>query len=283
MRDIKLMIKHTFKESYKTMLILNGIILGTMFLISLFVLIFNVNFLVSRFGIILMGLGILTVVVMVYAVIIFFFFNIYKTMKQKLFTNEGYLTFTLPVSVDSLIISKIFVSIVWELLIAVVVFVGLGMISCAAIIKNAEDIVLDGLFNIIDFKALFSGIRFIDVIIFIYGLCMSIVTSIAALLFLFVSIAVANCFSFKKGKGVLAIFLYVFGIDLVASIITIVSLYCGIGITYDMSSDKYYFAAGFLEYGVYSINFTLLLLFSGLVVGLYFLAKYLLKKKIELV
>lgn len=282
MRDIKLMIKHTFKESYKTMFILNGIILATMFLIGVFILIFNVKFLESKFGSILLAIGIFALVIMVYAVVIGFLYTIFKTMKQKLFTNEGYLTFTLPVSVDSLIISKVFVNVVWELLIGVVVFIGLLMIAGAAFIKNAEDIILSGILNFIDIDAIFSSINFMDIVVFLCALLMVIITTVAALLFLFVSLAIANSGSIKKGRGVLAIFLYVLGIEFVTSIITILSIYGGMGVAYDMSSGEYYFAIGSLKGDLYSINFTTLILFSGLVVGLYFLSKYLLRRKIEL-
>ena len=284
MRDIKLMIKHTFKESYKSMLILNGVLLGSMFLISLFILIVNEAFLLTPFGSFFIVMGAILIVVLIYAAIIGIIYTVYKTMNQKLFTNEGYLTFTLPVSVDSIIISKIVVNLIWIFVLIITTILGFLLIIGSATLKNMEDIITIGtmLKQFLETLKLNSEIEFVEIIALFFNLLLYLIISILSLLFFFNVLAFVNTGTLKKGKSVLAIIMYIFGIELFTMILMLIAQFAAVGIAYDYNLSKYVFAFGNLTNGAYLINFTALIVYGGSMVGLYMLAKFILKKKIEL-
>lgn len=96
------LLKHDIKDSYFEVLILNGILIG----LSLILLL---GARLNIMGLFTVGIvawsGVLTAVfvIMVRAVI--------RSFHTKLFTDNGYLTLTTPVSVDKVLISKIIVSL----------------------------------------------------------------------------------------------------------------------------------------------------------------------------
>ena len=81
MRDIKLMIKHTFKESYKTMLILNAILFVSMLVIGIFALFVDESFLSTAIGAFFMVVGIILIVVLIYTAMVGMIYTIFNKYK----------------------------------------------------------------------------------------------------------------------------------------------------------------------------------------------------------
>lgn len=67
--------------------------------------------------------------VLIVAMMIATLFIICRRFSQDVFGRQGYLTMTLPVSTHQLLTSKILVSLLWSISNAVVIFIGIGVIS----------------------------------------------------------------------------------------------------------------------------------------------------------
>ncbi len=285
MRDLKLMIKHTFKESYKTMLILNGILFVSMLGIAIFALVANESFLSTPIGTFFMIMGMILIIVLLYAAMGGMVYTVYKTMNQKLFTDEGYLTLTLPVSVDSIIISKIFVNLIWMIVFSITAFLGLFVIIELIAMKNINEFLSIGMMlkELLGNVNVLENIKFIEILSVIFTILMLLIMSIVSLLLFFNILAFVNTGKLKKGKSAIAIIMYIFGGEFLIMILTFITQFGAIGIAYDATESKYALAFGYSTGTPYLINFTSLIVYGGAMVGLYFLARFMLKKKIELI
>lgn len=285
MRDLKLMIKHTFKESYKTMLILNGILFVSMLGIAIFALVANESFLSTPIGAFFMVMGIILIVVLLYAAMGGMVYTVYKTMNQKLFTDEGYLTLTLPVSVDSIIISKVLVNLIWIIIFSITAFLGIFAIIELIAMKNLNEFLSIGMMlkELLGNINVLENIKFVEILGAIFNLLMMLIISIVSLLLFFNILAFVNTGKLKKGRSAIAIIVYIFGGELLIMILAFITQFGAIGIAYDASKAKYVLSFGYLTNTPYLINFTSLIVYGGTMVGLYFLARFMLKKKIELI
>ncbi|RDU61643.1 hypothetical protein [Helicobacter sp. MIT 14-3879] len=114
MRFLKVL-KYEFLEYFFPVLVINGI---------LFVLIFSLKYIGynSYFDTSSSVIKIFTVIMMfitllgVFCYIIFLGIIILKSLYSRLFSSEGYLTLSIPVSIDYILCSKIIVSTTWVLL-----------------------------------------------------------------------------------------------------------------------------------------------------------------------
>ena len=109
---LKKLLKYEYRATYKLYLILYMIVIGLAFINRLlYALDFSNNVVLN----VLSRMFTLTIVLscagLYFATLIFILFRFYK----NLFTDEGYLMFTLPVSTLKLIISKIIVGMTWML------------------------------------------------------------------------------------------------------------------------------------------------------------------------
>ncbi len=77
-------------------------------------------------GILLIGLFVLTVAVEIVA-----FIMVIRRFYTSFFTDEGYLTFTLPVTLNQHILSKLVVALIWQVLSGVCILVSSGMLVLA--------------------------------------------------------------------------------------------------------------------------------------------------------
>lgn len=276
MADIKKMIKQSFKETYKKMFLMNGFLLASFILLGIMISIMNSSFIKSSLGmLIIISFFVLSIVMMICSSI-FILHTMYNSIYQKLFTNEGYLTFTLPVSVESLIISRVVCNIVWCIFNVIVILIGYFIVFFIVTVKDFHDVIQ--IFNGIDF----SGFRLIDAIRLIYYSILAILFLATVILMVISGLAFSHSGTLKKGKSALAVFLYILVYNIYSTIIGILNTFLGFGIAIDFKTDKLIFAFGDSFKNYYAINFTFIITAALSLIGFYYLAKFLLKRKIEL-
>ncbi len=86
--------------------------------------------LISGLSILVSSLSMFALVILMVAVSIVAFVMIIRRFYTSFFTDEGYLSFTLPVSIDTHIISKFIVAYVWQMLVSLI------SLGCVAIIVS---------------------------------------------------------------------------------------------------------------------------------------------------
>ncbi|RDU22318.1 hypothetical protein [Anaerosacchariphilus polymeriproducens] len=189
---------------------------------------------------------------------------------KSLFSDEGYLTFTLPVTTNQLLISKIGVAFIWCLIntvsvilsVFILVFNEKTMDSIAELIPNLNN----GLDKVLGFSG-FGGVLFIIFYIFV---CI-----LSAILMFTVSICIGQLMSKHKVLG--AILAYV-GIYMIIQTISTVGMVAIGSITSNMSQIS---NAEVLK--VYQITIPVSLVFSIILSGIYyFISKYIMKNKLNL-
>lgn len=103
---LKKLLKHELKSSWMEMVIVNGAVLVISLLFALMV-----NVVSSSMTFLAMGLG--SIFILYFVQVVLLVSNIIRSLNKKMFTNEGYLTFTLPVTIRELLVSKILINIFW--------------------------------------------------------------------------------------------------------------------------------------------------------------------------
>lgn len=279
MSSLGKMIKFEIKDSYKRVLMFCGLNLVSFAFIALLILMSSTDFFQSVLGIILFIIAYLTVIVILLISSIGLIYNIYQSINKKLFTNEGYLTFCLPVSTDSIILSKLIVNVLWIIVYLFSVIVGVFFMMLLIEFKNLTSI-LESIYISINL----SSIDGWTVVMFFFYIIIGIIAICITILYVFTILAYLNSGSFKKHKGFLFVVIYFLTSDIITTILILISQFAAFGIAYNYQYDKYIFdfGANLLE-GYYVVNFTSLIVYAGAATGLYFLVRYLLKKKIELI
>ena len=191
---------------------------------------------------------------------------VYVDFYKNLLTDEGYLTFTLPVKAKQIIFSKMTNGVIWIAITGVATFIATVIVVTIAMIPNvgepSPDIPVE--------DAVMSAWGIVNIIL---GVLLSIIGYFASQLLYFVVIFLGAT-SFKGDKPtkiILCIFGVNFAISTVTSIIaTIVEL-----ATMDMIIVNYE-AVTTMILGIYTV------LLSALAVGMYFLLKHLMEKKLNL-
>lgn len=141
------LIKHEWKSVYKIGCVILAAILAVTLLGCIFLRTPLIGFLFTEtnefsmqdFGLLLMGIMSFVVYVLllmaaVYGIMIYFGVHFYRTM----YTDEGYLTHTLPVTSHQLLISKTLVSGIWMLLIELAVIGSVFVLAFSFIIGISQ-------------------------------------------------------------------------------------------------------------------------------------------------
>ncbi len=109
------LLKYDFLENLSSFLLING---------ALLIIIFITQGATTRDSMLLMALvGVVQPGILL--LMVFLGITIIKLLYRRLFSNDAYLTFSLPVSLDAILISKILVSCAWIIISAIVVVVWL--------------------------------------------------------------------------------------------------------------------------------------------------------------
>ena len=100
------------------------------------------------------GIFIVSIPIIMFVLFIFLLNIIIKTLYERLFAKEIYLTFSLPVSIDEILISKILISMLWLIISAFVICLWLciegGFVNFFGIIaRNYISVILFTLFSLL--------------------------------------------------------------------------------------------------------------------------------------
>ena len=158
---------------------------------------------------------------------------------KNLFSDEGYLTFTLPVKTGSIILSKLFTAVIWSVIVAVCTIIGVMIFvlfgTSASFINNE---VVDGFSQV--FKQIFefyftgSAVQ----IIFLIELLISIIVSLFTNILLMYLAITIGCQIAKKHKVLASIGMYfvissvVSVLSTIIQVITTTTLYGGFDFIY---------------------------------------------------
>ena len=190
------------------------------------------------------------------------------------FTDEGYLTFTLPVSVDCHLMTKLVSMVIWSVVSTVVTVVAFGSFIFGIYRLSPESFAIDAYVKLYLQAYLTAiGTSFTGTIIF--GVINSIVSGIAGYFLLFFSISV-GCMLAKKHRFIVCAASYLIISSIVTEVINIVASFAArpfaqISLN-DGTADLYGMTLMLVA--------TLLAIAEG--VGCYFGTRWILKNKINL-
>ena len=266
------LMKYAIKDSWKGIVIGNGsFIVGTL-LLSLLVRVLSVKFITSVFGGFLISSLFFAVGLIFIAGVCLVVANLIKTLYQKLFTSEGYLTFTLPVTTDELIFSRILTNLLWATTttIATVISIVLG----ALIMSNKVELV--------QIFYLIASLMGDNIPTIIGGVIMWLVNYVNGILIIILSLAISRSLKKEKGRNAIAVLLALlmfYAVNQISSIATLI----GVGWAVNINGEIV-FSVMFNNSAVaYIFNIVDFVLESALAVGLYFVTRYMLSNKLELV
>lgn len=197
------LLKHQLKSTYKEFIVLYAILIVSGFFVGLFT------------GMRAETLLIISLCVFVFSilgVIIFFMISFFKICATSMFGKRGYLTFSIPVSVHQLILSKVLTMSIYALGLAISFFISFALIFIFISPSIAVEI-----FSVIgELMDVFNGYNpFIGVLV----ISDSIISFFYSVLLIMFCFTLANCSQSKKGRTALAIAYYII-IGMVVSIAT---------------------------------------------------------------
>jgi hypothetical protein len=155
-------------------------------------------------------LSVFAVVGVLIAIIVITLLAIIRLFQKRLYSHEGYLTWTLPVSVKLNLLSKIIVGVIWNIASFVVVWVG-AMI--ASLIYLSQIGVYNEVLNILNMVLVETGFLMKMVQLGLVFLPQSIVSLFYSVIFLLFVITFVNTSWVKKGRQAIGVVMY-FGLSL---------------------------------------------------------------------
>ena len=209
---------------------------------------------------------------------IYFAVRYYKNM----FTDEGYLTHTLPVTARQLLVNKVITMSAWNLIaviavvLSLVVFGGVTMLSLAA---KEGSFAIDLLEAIEELKDIWNHPFFNGFKSFVVsGICMVLVSAVSGTMMVIGSITLGQMVRKHRILGSIGAY---FAINTVVQIVSMVIIF---PIMIKMVTDEA-FLSNFetSPFAFYTTTYAVMsVVFLVTSVGLYFLSEYLLRKKLEL-
>lgn len=203
----------------------------------------------------------------VFVVKYYFFYRYYK----NLFTDHGYLMNTLPVKSTELINAKLIIAVIWQYIIGLIVGIaifslvmsaagGLGDYNFGEFMRDLSE-----LFHEIHWSELSENIPFLISMFFI-----SLLTPIGGVLLMYAAVGIGQ--TAKKLKFLLAVFILI-GFNIIKQfVISYMSLPFSLLMEDSMPTNMFMNIASVIA----------LLVLIGVIIGLYFLNKYFLEKKLNL-
>lgn len=265
------LIKHEFKTTSKIILPLYLIIavLTVFARITMQNMLDNGNSFGGSMGMeIFSALSIMAYILGLFAICVATFIYIVMRFYKNLFSNEGYLMHTLPVTSWQLLISKTICGFCWQLVQLLLVGFSIFCILAGPEFFDAVSKFLDaygGFASFIDYATGMSVGGF-----FCYAVILIIISVLSGILLPYASICIGQLWQKHKLAGS---FLAYFVITFVMQIIS--SIYTGFVITEDAAMSQ----ADFIPFSIY--NFSTGLGVVGVIV-FFFLSGYIMKKKINL-
>lgn len=201
---------------------------------------------------------------------------------KNIYTDEGYLTNTLPVTARQIVLSKLFTSLIWTLLTGFVVSASVLSLVYTAFYSSDLKFWYDFMRDFPDFLQMFREEMGISFSLFLVLLCIQTVLSSAfAILKMYTAIALGQLFAKHKVAGA---FLWYIGeyvvFQIINSIISNASPLSG-------GMFGYLFGVNYYSYnniGEIILPSTLISIFTSLIfsAALYFIAEHMLKNQLNL-
>ena len=257
-------LKHEFKNSYFDITIVNGSLILAGVLNAMLIRT-RLSLLYSLSSTALAGLIIASFVILL--------MNIVNSFNKKMFSSEGYLTFTLPVSVDNLLIGKLIVNMVWYLFTTFAIALSISLFIYSAISAGFPELL-----------ELLSKIFVIDenfILILMISIMRMAIELLSFLILVLFTLAILNAGKIRKNKK-LAGFGIFFGLSIAVNWIK----YLLPVIPYTLAYDGNFILEHYQE--MEGMQITSLLDFNDLfwnvavIVGMYFWSRTLIYKHLEL-
>lgn len=283
--DMHKILKHDFKSTYKEFLAMFAGLIVLSILMGIVLLIDVKNI----FSIMIMA----TLFVFYYfafiAIGIMWIICVIQSFNKKFFTKEGYLTFTTPVSIDNLIISKLIVNFIWFILAGVVYIISFLILFFAATRGQFFREMFDTIIQMVQWCFHYPSI-------FITSIVKCVIYVISLMLTLFFTLSLLNSGKVRKGRVLLTLLLYGSILSISSLIISTLAIptvglavtedsYCAVTIGFGWTIPYIGVTIPFNgsdSMGLVYFNFVHILLQLGYIVGLYFLSRRLLVSKLEL-
>ena len=247
------LLKYEFLENIASVALINTVLFALLIIIKVYI--------DSDFNWII-AIIISIIPIALFVSIVFLVTIVIRTLYLGLFSQEGYLTLSLPVSIDAILISKILISALWILISIFVVLLWLIFIAFA---------INDASYVIQQFLLLISNYSFLEIIrILLLGIVL-LIKPITLLLLVLSILHIGKIVRFRKLIGIL-LFMIILFIETIA--VNVLYLYIDSNMI-----DYMVFVRSLVDSISYYINF-----FANLFVILiyYFLSRYLIKNKHEI-
>lgn len=274
--------KYELKNYYKEQLLLGGGIIVLAFLGAL-VLKLGTN---GSSGLVVLGaLLIMVYIFSLISLVVMWIKLVIDSLYKKMFTKEGYLTFSLPVSIDKILIGKFISCFIWEIFILLIAIISLFIFVFVIDSKQEVLFFLKQMFT----SGLISPLFIICIII------SSIVSTFATIILIMFVISVMYSKSGEKSFTLISILFYI-GLNSILSTIINMSSNFTLAVGYDIALDKtiFYTIKDDVIYSLSSgtivdftalipyINFTQVGIYLIVIVAGYFAVRYIISRKLEL-
>lgn len=269
---LKTLLKHEIKTSWLEITIVNGATLVLSIFIALILYLAPSPFFsVLSFSSIILMFGVQIILVVI---------TIVRSLNKKMFSNEGYLTFTLPVTTSQLLISKILINILWIFVTTITIILSLAILGLVTL--NSVDFPFYLFYyDITEFVSKNS-------LPFLLTLISLMISTVLLLILVIFVLALSNTGKHKKRKlffGVSMFYLFTTLISVLNNVVFIIpyALYWGQTMTIEKITIQN--NAGLLtinENGFQIMNFNTLLITLVLIFALFFLSKKIITDKLEL-
>jgi len=272
-------LKYEFKNNWKSFLFSYLITIAAFVILSLFILIEKTNISSSEFAVIVfMNLMLLVGGAMIMGVVLFTI-NLVRSFYNSIYSDEGYLTLSIPKGTHSLFLSKIISNFVWVIGILISILIGVILLNICG--QESINVLFETLYELLDFA---TGEAYI-----VPFRVLSVVAIIAlSFVLMLLSFTLINMGGVRKAKLVLGLVIYM-GLLYALSVLNIFTSYLSFGFAVNFDGEIV-FALGragsklFYEFGAvqYVFNATNFIINVGLTIGLYFLTVHLFENRLDM-
>lgn len=196
---------------------------------------------------------------------------------KNIYTDEGYLTNTLPVTPRQLILSKLFVSTIWNAITSIVITISVFLLIHFALVTHADVNIFSEMGNLwTEAMTMLDGNTKMELFSFFFSIfLMLIITPFYSNITMYSSIALGQMFTKHKVAGAVIWYIVQYMIlQFISALIMNIPLFTGL-LEAEFNDVSPFKIINPLMYG------TLLLTIAATVI-LYFITEYLLKKKLNL-
>lgn len=197
---------------------------------------------------------------------------------KSIYTDEGYLTNTLPVTPRQIVLSKLFVSSIWTFITVIVIFISIFTLIFVSVFSYSDINVFYRLSDswkeikvIVDYELGYDGFKL--TVYMILSILYTVISTFFSILMLFSAISLGQLFTRHKVAG--AVGWYIGEFMIVQFTLSVLQ---SIPVLLNINNTNYRDFASFFDPMFYgSIILTLVCSF-----GLFFLTEYMMKRKLNL-